>query len=609
MKRTLSAILVIVLLLGCFAGCKKDGGTEASGSVPTTGTPAGTTPSGGNTPAPTPDGLSLEENGVVYESLAQKAVVKTALAYLARGTRIQYDDTRLNPKSAPGSSGTLYRWQSGVRKSPEEYTSQHTGYSNCAAFTNEVYRAALDCSSGASSTDRYADIKGDTRAYRYNPTGKETAEEQAAIQEEFLSTLKMGDIIIVRRKNGTGHAMLYVGSKVLEGVEGYKGAASEGVDENNIPKDNGYIYDIIHSTGSSYNYEKQTENFEKHGTIQITAANSLFDSRSNSYVFGKLTSLTLIRPLNTFKGEVPENSLNRMKNLHNVIVEKLSSHTAGMTVNPGDSITYTFSITNKNQTPVTLSVADVVPENTTFVSSENCTANGTSLSWSVTVPAGETATVSYVVKVNADAPIGALIGNDAGTVGGVLAKCPRNYVGTTLTEAQQAALQDAIANNADSSLRGMALANAIYSKLEGYENLLADNAATVISKLFRQAGAFYYIEWEANAYRDAIAPSMFGGRYVPQRDTSVKLAEQVIRHENNRIRKADLVYMMVGDIYIASVDVDSSETALYMYTGDGLLNLNTGKLIPAAEADTHLMPFIAYNRFVLLRPSLMKDSK
>ena len=602
MKRLLSAFLAVVLLLGCFTGCKKDAtGTETTGAPITD-----TTPNSDNT---TPAGLSLEENGVVYESLAQKAVVKTALAYLARGTRIQYDDSRLNPKSAPGSSGTLYRWQSGVRKSPEEYTSQHTGYSNCAAFTNEVYRAALNISSGASNTDRYADIKGDTRAYRYNPTGNETAEEQEAVKAEFLSTLKMGDIIVVRRKNGTGHAMLYVGSKVLEGVEGYKGAASEGTDENGIPKDADYVYDIIHSTGSSYNYEKQTENFEKYGTIQITAANSLFDSRSNSYVFGKLTSLTLIRPLNTFDGEVPENSLNRMQNLGNVIVEKLSSHTAGMTANPGDSITYTFSITNKNQAPVTLAIKDIVPENTTFVSSDNCTVDGTNLSWSVTVPAGQTDTVTYVVKINTDAPIGTLIGSDSGTVGGVLTKCPKIYVGTTLTADQQAALQNAVTANADSNLRGMALANAIYSQVEGFENLLSDDAATVLSKLFRKAGDYFYIEWEANPYRDAIAPSMFGGRNVPQRDTSVKLAEQVTRHEQNRVRKADLVYMMVGDIYIASVNADGSETVLYMYTGEGLLNLNTGKLIPAAEADAHLMPFIAYNRFVLLRPSLMKDSK
>jgi uncharacterized repeat protein (TIGR01451 family) len=395
----------------------------------------------------------------------------------------------------------------------------------------------------------------------------------------------------------------------LEGVEGYKGAASEGVDENNIPKDNGYIYDIIHSTGSSYNYEKQTENFEKHGTIQITAANSLFDSRSNSYVFGKLTSLTLIRPLNTSKDEVPENSLNRMQNLHNVIVEKLSSHPAGSTVTPGGNITYTFSITNKNNSAVTLAVKDIVPENTTFVSSENCTADGANLSWSVTVPAGETVTVSYTVTVNVGTPVGTAIGNDAGTVGGVLAKCPKTYVGTTLTEAQQEALRASISAHTDSNLRGMALANAIYNNVEGCQNLLPDDAATMLSQMFRKAGVYHYIEFKANPYRDAITPGMFGGRYVPQRDMAVGLAEQVTRNENNRTRKIDTTYLTTGDILMASVDAEGTDLKLYMYTGETLLDLNTGKLVDTDNLSAHLDPFLAYNYFAVLRPSLITDSK
>ena len=598
MKRILSAILALILLLGCFAGCTKktDDPQDSTGSTESTVTV-------------NPDALSLEEDGVVYESLAQKAVVKTALAYLARNTRIQYDDSRLNPKGAPESDGVLYRWQSAVRKSPEEYTSQHTGYTNCAAFTNEVYRAALDCSSGASNTDRYASISGATRAYRYNPTGNETDAEKAAVQEEFLSTLKMGDIIIVRRKNGTGHAMLYVGSKVLEGVEGYKGAASEGTDENGVPNNAGYIYDIIHSSGSSYNYEKQTENFEKYGSIQITAANSMFDEKSNSYVFGKLTSLTLIRPLNTFDSEVPENSINRMKYMDNVIAEKLSSHTAGMTVNPGGEITYTFSITNKNQTEVTLSVQDVVAENTTFVSSENCTVDGANLSWTVTVPAGGTATVSYTVKVNENTAIGTLIGNDAGTVGGVSVKCPKNYVGTTLTATQQKALLDSVTAHANSDLRGTALANAIYNDVLDIKDLLADDAATVLSKVFRAANKYHYIEVTANPYRDAIAPGMFGGRNVPQRTMSANFADSILRNESNRTRMVKEVYLMVGDIVMASVDADATTTKLYLYTGDSLLDLNTGATVAKEQIDTELMPFLSYNRFAVIRPSLMLDSK
>ena len=106
MKKILAFLLALILTFGCLAGCeKKDTGNTATESVLTEN----------------PNGLSLEENGIVYESLAQKAVVKTALAYLARGTRVQYADTRLNVNSI---TPITYRWQTGVRTSPEEYTSQ-----------------------------------------------------------------------------------------------------------------------------------------------------------------------------------------------------------------------------------------------------------------------------------------------------------------------------------------------------------------------------------------------------------------------------------------------------------------------------------------------------
>lgn len=69
----------------------------------------------------------------------QKAVVLTAESFVTRGKRGQYDDTRLT------ASGALayYRWATGQRQ-PEDYTSQNMGYSNCAAFTHDLYLAALD---------------------------------------------------------------------------------------------------------------------------------------------------------------------------------------------------------------------------------------------------------------------------------------------------------------------------------------------------------------------------------------------------------------------------------------------------------------------------------
>lgn len=598
MKRLLSAILALLLLLSCFTGCKGD-------PTPTDSTQGNTE----NAEALTenPNAFALEENGVVYESLAQKAVVKTALAYLARSTRIQYDDVRFNPTSAP----VEYRWQYSVRLSPEEYTSQYIGYTNCAAFTYDVYLAALDIRIDGYATNQLTEIKGKQRVYKYWPTGEETQEQMDAVEAEFRSNLKMGDIIVIRyngSKTGNGHAMLYVGGKVLENVEGYKGAAAENTDDNGVPADAGYTYDIIHSTGSSYNYTKAAEKYEKHGTIQKTSVDSLFDESNGRYVFGKLESVAIIRPLATFDKDVPEDTQNRMLYMNNIIAEKLSSHIAGMTVNPGDTMTYTFSITNKNKTDVTLAVKDTLPQNVTYVSSENCTVDGSSLSWTVTVPAGKTENITYTVRVNDDAQPGHYVVSTEGSMGGVAVNCHKVFVGRTLKADEQQALLTAVQTLSNSQLRGMELVNALYSEVLGVQNILPSEFETVLSNIYLTPGDFSYLNWKSK-YKNVVAPGLFGGRYVLKRDASVSIADQITRYENNRTRLPYPDQLMVGDILIAAVDAKAEKQKLYLYTGENMLDLLSGDAFAYADTAECLTPVMAYNRFAILRPSLMLDNK
>ena len=590
MKR--SILLVALLMLGCFSGCK------------------GVSDPADKTLTVNPDGLALEENGIVYESLAQKAVIKTALAYLARGTRIQYADTRLNVNSAPSNAGTLYRWQAGVRKSPEEYTTQYLGYSNCAAFTHDVYLAALDMSIGAYTTSMMTQLGGKQRVYKYFPTGEETAEQMAAVEAEFRSHLKIGDIIVVRyngSKTGNGHAMLYVGEKVLQGVEGYRGAAAEKTDENGVPADNGYVYDIIHSTGSNYDYTNQVEKYEMHGTVQITSVDSLFDDKNHRYVFDKLDSIAIIRPLENFTKDVPEDTQNRMLYMENIVAEKLSSHTGGMTVNPGDTMSFTFSITNKNGKDVTLAVKDKVPENTTYVSGAE-TAEGGALGWTVTVPAGKTEEVSYTVRVNENAVPGQYIAGTEGSVGGVPVNCPKVYVGRTLSKEEREALLTAARNLSDTPLRGMELANALYREVPGMGDLLTDDINAVLNEVFTPSGMYYYLSGE-DGYGNMVAPGLFGGRYVPQRDLTMADADSLARQENNRTRLPYADQLMVGDILIAVENAETEAKKLYLYTGEKMLDLLSGGTLTYADSAACLEKVIAYNRFAILRPSLMLDSK
>ncbi len=597
MKRISSSLLALILLLGCFAGCSNKPDTESTSQPTQSAEPSA--PTGGSTNA-LPEISLTDSNGVVYTSLEQKAVVKTALAYLARGRRIQYDDSRLNGNSSPHE----YRWQHGVRTSPEEYTAQYTGYTNCAAFTHDVYLAALDYRIGAYTTQLLMEKPKKERIYTYYPTGEETAEEKEAVETQFRSNLQMADIIVIRyngKNTGNGHAMLYVGSKVLENVDGYRGTAAEGTeDTGNSNQD--FHYDIIHSTGSSYKYATGTEKIESVGTIQMMSVDSLFDGDSNRYVFEKLVSIAIVRPLNGFKGSVPADTVNRMLYMENVMAEKLSSHTLGMTANPGDEVSFTFSVTNKNDHEVTLPVKDTIPANTTYVSGAD-TVDGTSVSWNVTVPAGMTATVSYTVRVSDDAPCGDSVSCADGTVGGIPVVCPNIFIGHTLTADQQKALLAAVKEQTDAGLRGLALVNAAYHSVIGKSDLLPESGTELLNGIYNPNTSYTLLN-KNGPYLSMVAPGMFGGQYVTQRVLSLNEAQAGNWYEKIRTRLPGCDNLTVGDVFVASEDGACTKLAMYLYTGNSMVDLLTGKALDTTACEQVLEKAISYNRFVILRPSL-----
>lgn len=553
MKRIISFALALLLLSG-LAGCQKQ-----TAPVPTEPT---------ETIAPTEP---VQPAGPQFDTPEQEAVVVTALAFLDRGQYIQYDDTRLSPSAEP----VIQRWEVGV-KSPEDYTREFTGYTNCAAFTHDVYLAALDYEIDAYTTAKLTAKGTSQRRYAYIPTGQETAEEKAAVEADFRANLEIGDIIVVRyngERAGNGHAMLYVGEEVLE---------------------NGR--DIIHSTGSSYSYKEFSEKEERNGTVQTMSTKSLFSSGSNLNVFSKLQSLCLIRPLRTYTGGVPEHTQNRIANLQGIVAEKLSSHRKGMTVNPGEKVTFTFSVTNKNDTPAALEIRDTVPANTTYISGAE-QVDGNALSWLLTVPPEETASVSYTVQVNADAAYGNAIAGDQGTVGGVKTACPTVYIQKTLTQEQQKNILAAAEEITGKT--GMALADAIYQQAVGQATGLPGDFTTLHDRLFQAFFDNYRFLGEGGML-DLIPSGMFGGRLFNHRT----IASDYLRLENSRTRLPKAEELIAGDIILAEGGPNAPGTFaenLYLFTGERILNLNTGKTQPAQPL---LNMLLGYDLFVVLRPSV-----
>ena len=494
------------------------------------------------------------EEGKEALTKEQEAIVKTAENYLIRGYRIQYDDTRF-------LSGGDYRWQIGV-KDVEDYTSKDVGYTNCAAFAIDVYTNALGLETTMYWTQNLIDAK-DMQHFYYEVTGSETDEEKTQVEKEFFEALQPGDIIVYRRAS-SGHAILYVGNGT-----------------------------IIHSRGDNYNYTAKKETYEP--TISYWHVKDLFtDSNAKDYVFGDIKKIAIVRPL----GEVTESAKNRMEKLQGIVVEKLCSHNTATTVNYGDEITFTFAAYNTNDYDAEIDISDNVPENTTYVSgAEN--VSGDNLSWKLKVPAGGNAEVSYKVKVNDSENVSetGYVLSDAGKVCGVSVKCPAVYIKKTLSKEEQEKLVSAANKVSGEPSSEIAKVNTIYSEVLDIQNVFSETTTEeLMDRLFEKNEKEKTVLKKDGPYSRMVVPTLYGGRNLFTARYEYKTAQPDYRTE--LVREENLV---AGDILV----VDETDVQkLYVYTGDGLLDMTNGE--KKTQIGGYLDSLIAHNRFVVLRPSMAK---
>ena len=501
-------------------------------------------------------------------SEAQKAVIYTALAYQRRGYRVQYADSVMNLKE--------YRWQHSVN-SPESYTQDNIQYTNCAAFCNDVYINAIGYNEeDMYRTDLLRNCKKTVWKFTRATTQEHSAEEKAKVEKEFYDNLQPGDIINIRYTTSSGHAMLYVGNGT-----------------------------IIHSAGSKINYG-QVDTIET--SIKVMRVAELWTPDNRRYIFSKCSSINIVRPLKDWNGEIPQNTKNRITTMMGIVGEKLSSKNEYTSVNPGDEITYTFSVYNTNEEAKTLEILDTVPANTSFVSGVLANDNG-NLSYTLTVGANETKTVSYTVKVNEDAPNGTRIVSNSATIGGVIHPTHEILVAKTLTDAQQTQITTAYNNN-KSTLSGVALANKIYKDVLDVEKVIHhDTVEDILGNLTRvvsngeiidgvtvsisaeREDENYYFELDKSYYKDMVVPKFMNGRYVFSTQNHSDLFTRLPRE----------AHLIPGDIIVSKTS-SASTTTLYMYSKEGLINL-TNKTINKTP-DAACQQLLGNKCFVLLRPSM-----
>ena len=496
---------------------------------------------------------------------AQKAVIATAEALVLRGDRGQYDASSL---MKPDS---VYEYKTNT---PEDYTSDSWKYSNCANLTFDAYYFGLGYDGGGNwYTANIINTAKKQNIFYKEPTGNETAEQQKAMRDEFFSTLQPGDVICIRRANNSGHALLYIG--------------------------NGKI---IHSTGGSYKVASGTQSTgieQYEATFRYLNAECFFEEKCDTgtaytyYLFcGKVTKIGIYRPMNYFKGSVPQESVNRMNNLQDIVVEKVASKAMGQTINVGDEMTYTFRFLNASNASKTLDVTDVLPAGTTLVSASGWTVSGSNLSCKVTIPAGEKKEISYTVKVGSNVPNNKIESKSA-KVGGVSVRSSDIFVAKTLTSAQQQAIINAVKSLSTSSKTGLELANEIYKVALGVDKVFEHTTLSTFHSQLVVDNAL-----ADNQYGAMAAPSLYGGRNFQCEDDG--------KH-GRLVKMAREDHLIVGDIIFGRT---SSTNNLFIYLGDGICwSLTTNKIDTYNSSTVHVNTRLEYifgykNYWAILRPSM-----
>lgn len=516
----------------------------------------------------------------------QEALVKTAEAFMLRGENLQYEDVWFGLNRNSGE----HRWTHG-EKQPEEYTYDEWGYVNCAVFTYDVYKMALGYGlpSGMYTTaalTQNALAQGMREFYFENKTpGQYSEAEKLAVQQEFMNTLQVGDLMVVRRSNDTGHVMLYIGNGMFIHSSGSSFKQADG----------GVGQEVAEPT---IRYQKVVDYFFAPSSVGGNPFRT-----SDEYAERYVKQLLIVRPLNKFSGEIPENTVNRVQNMTDIRADKTSSHPSSTTVNPGDLITFTFTVRNLGDVAKTIDIFDKAPAGTTYVSGCD-NVMGDELRWSITVGACETVKVSYTVSVN-NVPNGTVIDGRDATVGGVKHRCAAIKVMNTLTLTEQEAIKAALDELAleNTTLKGLALVNEIYRRALGKMGIFRDTDVNAVmdgsnDSIFYQTATEYNgkkmdkLRNEDTYYKKMLVDHLYGGMRV---DSAAKLFDRT-----KMLKPHNLI---VGDVLIARTN---SAENVYMYIGDGyLINLTNGVGVEADFANLAQRILFYGRNFAVVRPSFV----
>ncbi|MBR7146338.1 MAG: DUF11 domain-containing protein [Oscillospiraceae bacterium] len=374
----------------------------------------------------------------------QNYIVDMAAAYYEKTVYTQYEMQKMAIMGNTSGAATGLNIRREPYATPGEISADEITYFDCSGFLFALYENSFGGayeSLGTSTANMMAKARAaasvgpeSTVAYLYEKTaeGTLTTAEVTAISNAMREILLPGDVIVYRRTVNTGHTLVYMG-------DGY----------------------TLESGGSSYDYDTGTDKVEAAGTLALRVADdNLFKYSSSRCPMSKenFDSIAILRPLN--RAALNVSAMAKAQSANSGLSVTKRGLPAGRSVPAGGEITYTIELDNapKIGTGIarTVTVTDPLSDKVTLVSATDggTVKNGVLTFADISLAAGEVRTLSYTVRVNADAT-GAVEGTKC-SANGVEAVCREVLIGDALTAAQEAALAQGLSTSKPSGMSALA---------------------------------------------------------------------------------------------------------------------------------------------------------
>ena len=402
----------------------------------------------------------------------QRIIQEVAATYYLKGDNIQYESQRRDQYV-----------------SPEDINSQSASYFVCSGFTYATYYNAFGMVIPENTTKINAYGKsffgqsGHEDVVVYEETEHQNNVANANYHDSILNQLKVGDIISYYYSD-SGHAALVYdfnysnGNKteaiILHSTTNYDKTStklSKGLSWNNAAPNpiTGVDEGTVQYTDlrNILNMSKNARNFTIYRPLALANDDQIYNLVNCDGTGTNINNYTCTSQTSTF--DQKDSSLSRIT-YKGIQIEKTVDVFNGSVVEPGDTLTYTISITNNSDSEYNnISLVESIP--TDLVVAEN---GSSILNWNVdTIPASTTYRKNYRVKVKNDK---SLIGKkiiSKGTVANIPSSTVTNTIGYNLNTTEKTAIESAY-NDLKNTYSGINLIDKIYQKSLGYSLELTD---------------------------------------------------------------------------------------------------------------------------------------